>query len=369
MARFSFALAERVVYNPDAMSNLLEVRRQFSGAFPPRPGIYWSDLLVSAGVGWAAFIVGVQAVFGSPFYLAATVVATMALLRAALFIHELAHLRRGALPGFETAWNLLVGFPFMLPSLMYVESHGDHHRQSVFGTPADPEYAPIAQWSRLRIGGFIVTVLVVPFLLALRWGVLGPLSYLLPPLRRLVFQRASTLVINTDYRRPAPRGRQVFPWVLQEVAVEVVFWLILTGGIMGWVPVRWLFQWYLVGAGILLINQVRTLAAHRYNNDGKPLDSLGQLLDSINLGGWLIPTVLAAPVGLRYHALHHFLPTVPYHNLGTLHRRLLAELPSDSPYRCTEQKGILSTVHNLFQQASRNAKSALVSEDCAARGV
>jgi len=246
----------------------------------------------------------------------------------------------------------------MLPSLMYVESHGDHHRQTVFGTPDDPEYAPIARWSRLRIAGFVVTALMVPPLLALRWGVLGPLSYLIPPLRRLVVERASTLVINPSYRRPTPHGRHAVRWVLQEVAAAIVFWAIVAGVMANWIPTRWLFQWYIVGAGILLVNQVRTLAAHGYDNDGKRLDAIGQLLDSINLRGWPILTVLAAPLGLRYHALHHFLPTVPYHSLGALHRRLLEELPSDSPYRRTERDGILSTVRDLLLTEDRAAGEA-----------
>jgi fatty acid desaturase len=362
-------LIEWVAYNPCTMSTLLAIRRQFSGAFRPSPWIYWSDLLASAGVGWAAFAAGGQAPLASFTYLAATVVATVALLRAALFIHELAHLKRGTLPGLESVWNFLVGLPLMLPSLMYVESHGDHHRQSLFGTSADPEYASIERWSRLRIVGFIAIVLAVPPLLALRWGVLGPLSYLIPWLRRLVVQRASTLVINLGYRRPAPQGQNAVRWLLQEAAAAVVFWIIVAGGIAGWIPARWLLQWYLVGAGILLVNQVRTLAAHRYNNDGKQLDSLGQLLASINLRGWPLLTVLAAPLGLRYHALHHFLPAVPYHSLGALHRQLLAELPWDSPYRRTERGGILSTVQDLLQRASPNSGSAPLSEDCAAREV
>jgi fatty acid desaturase len=37
-------------------------------------------------------------------------------------------------------------------------------------------------------------------------------------------------------------------------------------------------------------------------------------------------------VGLRYHALHHLLPSVPYHNLGIAHRRLAAVLDPASPY-------------------------------------
>ena len=107
-----------------------ELRWRFANAFQPRPWIYWSDLLASASVGWVAFGMGVRAPFGSFLYITVTIVAVVALLRAAIFIHELAHLKRGALPGFEVAWHCVAGLPFMLPSLMYVGSHADHHRQA-----------------------------------------------------------------------------------------------------------------------------------------------------------------------------------------------------------------------------------------------
>jgi fatty acid desaturase len=285
----------------------------------------------------------------------ATTVAVVALLRAAVFIHELAHLKRGALPGFETTWHLLVGLPLLLPSLMYVGSHSDHHRQTTFGTTADPEYAPIARWDYRRIAWFIVSVLAIPFLLLLRWGVLGPLSCFIPSLRRLLIERASTLVINPDYHRPLPQGRQALRWRLQETAVAIVCWLVVIGGLTGAIPAHWLLHWYIVASGVLLLNQVRTLAAHRYENDGTPLDLTTQLLDSVTLSGRPIPTVFAAPLGLRYHALHHLLPSVPYHSLGTLHRQLLAELPLDAPYRRTQCRGIFTAVCDLVRKTPGDA--------------
>lgn len=328
--------------------SLADLRRRYANAFQPDPRIYWLDLLASVCVGWGAFAVAVASPFGSAWNLAATLVATVALLRASIFIHELAHKRAGSLAGFETAWNLLVGLPLMLPSLMYVGSHAEHHRRSVFGTSADPEYVPLAHWSRARIVLFVWTVALLPPALALRWGVLGPLSYLFPPLRRFVVGKLSTLVINADYVRPLPKGRQVRRWALQEGASCAFFWLVAALVYTGVVPWMWLVQWWIVGAGILVVNQVRTLAAHGYANEGEELDATGQLLDSINLRSTSVLTRLAAPVGMRYHALHHLMPSVPYHSLATLHRRLLEELPSAAPYRHTERRSILAVVAGLF---------------------
>jgi fatty acid desaturase len=335
---------------PRADATQSEIRRRFADAFRVRPGVYWTDMLASAGVGWTLFLVSVAAAPWSLLQLVATAGAVFALLRAALFIHELAHLRSGELPGFEFAWNLLVGIPVAVPSLMYVGSHTDHHKRTGFGTEEDPEYAPIAHWSRLRIALFVVTVAFVPFLLVLRWGALGPLSRLLPGLRRFVVAHCSTLVINVRYERPEPRGRAAVRWAWQEAGAAIFVWAVVAGLALGRIPIHAVSQWLLVAAGILVVNQVRTLAAHGYENAGEPVDSEGQLLDSINLTGWTPLTALVAPVGLRYHALHHYLPSLPYHSLGMVHRRLLAELPADAPYRRTVRDGLLAPLQKLWHK-------------------
>jgi fatty acid desaturase len=347
MADVSETCADRPPIELDAA----RIRQRFASAFRPRPLLYWADMGISALIGWSAFVLALGRPIGSMAHLGYTLLAIFALLRGALFIHELAHVRRGALPGFEVAWHALVGVPLMLPSLMYVGSHADHHRRNAFGTTADPEYAPIARWSRLRIARFVLGVALVPLILPIRWGVLAPLSHLFPPLRRLVVERASTLVINPSYRRPMPKGNQARRWVKQEAATGAFFWLVAAGVLLGWIPTLWIVQWYFVAAGILVVNQVRTLAAHGYENEGEQVDTVGQLLDSINLRGIPVLTALVAPVGLRYHALHHFLPAVPYHSLGTLHRRLLAELPSEAPYHRTERPGLLPTLRDLWKQS------------------
>ena len=327
------------------------IRQRFASAFRPKPWLYWLDMGFAAAIGWFSFFQALAAPIGSLAWSAWVFVSVFALLRGMLFIHEIAHLKRGAIPGFETAWHLILGFPLMLPSLMYVGSHNDHHRRSAFATGDDPEYAPIARWSRLRIVRFVAGVALVPLALPIRWGLLGPLSYLFGPLRRLVVERASTLVINPDYRRPLPKGRRAQRWAIQEAGAFVAVWTFVALLWAGIIPASALVTWYVVATGILTVNQVRTLAAHGYEHDGGGLDTTGQLMDSINLRGLPVLTALVAPVGLRYHALHHFVPSVPYHSLGTLHRQLLRELPRENPYRATERNGILPTIRDLWEKA------------------
>jgi fatty acid desaturase len=141
-------------------------------------------------------------------------------------------------------------------------------------------------------------------------------------------------------------------WLVQEVAVACTFWGIVASVYWGWMPMRWLAQWYVVTTGILMVNQARTLAAHRYDNNGEVVTADTQLLDSVTLSGGSILTICAAPVGLRFHALHHLLPTVPYHSLGALHRLLLTEFPPDSPYAQTQEHGIGTAVRRLFRHES-----------------
>jgi len=86
------------------------------------------------------------------------------------------------------------------------------------------------------------------------------------------------------------------------------------------------------------VNQLRTAVAHRFRHRGdEAMTFEEQILDSVNVPGSALETELWAPVGLRYHALHHLLPGLPYHNLGVAHRRIVAKLPPSAAYhRATE---------------------------------
>jgi fatty acid desaturase len=114
------------------------------------------------------------------------------------------------------------------------------------------------------------------------------------------------------------------------------------------------------------LNYVRNVAAHRYRNEGEPMTYTEQLLDSINITGHPIWTELLFPVGLRYHALHHIFPSLPYHNLGRAHRRLMAELPMDSPYRRTVHPSFASVVRQLWNDARSGRQNVLSTQRAAA---
>ena len=50
-------------------------------------------------------------------------------------------------------------------------------------------------------------------------------------------------------------------------------------------------------------------------------------------------TLLFFPFSIRYHALHHLFPSLPYHNLKKAHAHLVASLPQDSPYLSLDRPG------------------------------
>ncbi|WP_260924565.1 fatty acid desaturase family protein [Novosphingobium sp. 9] len=309
-----------------------------------RPAIYWPDMLANAAVGYATLAGAILA--SSPWVaLACALVSVLTLYRALLFIHELTHYHRDALPGFRFAWNLLVGVPMLIPSYMYEGVHSLHHSRVRYGTSEDPEYLPLALMKPWSLPVFALTSLLLPAALIVRGAILVPLGAVIPPVRRLVWERASSLSINPGFRRKAPEGefaRMVF-W--QEVGVSV--WsiaLIAASLAWGWRP---LIIAVAIVAAVALLNQVRTLVAHLWENEGEQMSVTEQYLDSVNVPPPGVMAGLWAPVGLRYHALHHLLPSLPYHSLGEAHRRLAANLAPGSTYTKANYPGLMPLMSRL----------------------
>ena len=120
--------------------------------------------------------------------------------------------------------------------------------------------------------------------------------------------------------------------------------------VLGWQPL-------LVALAIVsltaLLNQLRTLVAHLWENEGDPMTVTAQFLDSVNVPPPGIAAEIWAPVGLRYHALHHLMPSMPYHDLPKAHRRLAHQLGAGSTYDGANHPG-------MFNLVGRIARSTMI---------
>ncbi len=338
-----------------------EARSLIADLQRPNQTIYWVDFLSSVLAGHLTvhFILWLPLWYGfTPWVLvgmAVSYIMTVLLyMRALMFIHELVHLPERGFTGFRIAWNALCGILFFVPSFLYYP-HVDHHRRKHYGTDHDGEYLPLSNRSPWLIVGFIVQSLVIPFLAIFRFAVISPLCWLVPKLRPFVHRHMSTMLVDPFYERPDASPKVMRIVIIQEVLCFLwclVF--LLRGGVVRgeWLDPFWLIA-YSVAVGILVLNEVRTLGAHRWNNDGGEMTFEQQLVDTVNFPERPWFTELWGPIGTRYHALHHLFPRLPYHNLGEAHRRLTAGLPADSVYHQTSEVSLTSAIKKLWHR-SRN---------------
>lgn len=341
-----------------------QARSLISDLTAPSPKIYWIDFLLTIFAGHTCmhFMKLGSHSWGEPWVIPTLVIlypiTVFLYMRAVMFIHELVHLPKKGFKGFRIVWNLLCGIPFFVPSFLYYP-HVDHHRRKHYGTDHDGEYLSLSHTSPWVIVGFIVQALIIPFLGIFRFVVLSPICWIFPGARKIVHRHASTMVVDPFYERTDGSPQMMRIVVLQEigcflvgVALITFFWF-RTGQFFN----PFWFVAYAVAVGLLTVNEVRTLGAHRWTNAGGQMTFEEQLLDSVNYPNHAWISELWGPVGTRYHALHHLFPRLPYHNLGKAHRRLAEGLPADSPYHRTTAKSLTSEIVALWRRAANRESS------------
>ena len=346
--------------NPSGVS--FAEARNIVGAELARPNakIYWADFLSCILIGHVLFHLVLFMPAWAPGgvsggVLRAVMFGVTALLyyRAAMFTHELVHLR-DRLPGFRVAWNILCGIPFFMPSFTYLP-HTDHHRRRLYGTKYDGEYVPLRQHSRWLVVAMVLQSLVIPLLGVLRFTLLTPVCWLIPGARQWVYRHASTMVVDPSFCRP-PATPAATRLMYRQEFLCFCFACVFLGGRFFLPGDHWnalLLQAYLMGVAVVTLNSLRTLGAHLWAGDGEEMSFESQLLDSVNYPGQSWLTELWGPVGTRFHALHHMFPSIPYHNLPEAHRRLAQSLPEGSPYHQTIRGSLLATLADLFRHPRR----------------
>jgi fatty acid desaturase len=307
--------------------------------FEVQPARFWLDFLLSLIIAYTIGTVYLMAPLGSLAQWLAYPLTVFWIYRLGSLVHEVCHLNHREMRAFKVAWNLLFGVLTLAPSPFFTRHHRDHHSQRLYGQPEDPEYIVnvFRRGDLLSLLGYTLLVAAFPLIVFLRFF-LSPLSFLHPRLRDWTLRRASSLTMNIRYERKLNRfDRRAI------TAIELLCWLRATAmlaavavGATHWTRLP---LFYAVALGVLVLNQLRLLADHHFESEGRELGLTEHILDSCNFTGHDFMTWLLFPFAIRYHALHHLFPSLPYHNLRAAHEYLCRNLPTDSPYRGLDQPG------------------------------
>lgn len=330
---------------------LKEARALVAHLMKRNPVIYWFDLLLNLILGWGGFYLVVVTPAFSALNIVAFIVSAFSLYRAAIFVHEIVHFKKGTLKFFVAFWNLTAGMPLLIPSFTYYGVHNDHHKRDTYGTTEDGEYLPFGAEEGWKIIAYVFLSLILPLLFLTRFLILTPLSWIIPPLGRYAWERASSLTIDLSYRRPPPTKLDGKYWRVQEIGATLYAWAAAILIYTNTLPLKFAIVWYLVTLLVFTMNSLRTLGAHAYRNPGDvKMTVADQFLDSVDVtGGILSP--FWAPVGLRFHATHHLFPQMPYHSLGTAHNLLVKELSNNDLYLSATRQNLWHALGTLWEDS------------------
>ena len=327
--------------------------------FAVSPVRYWVDFLISLVAAYTATGVYLAAPSGSWRQLIAFPLAAFWLYRLGSLIHEVCHLGEHEMPVFKAAWNMLAGVMMLTPSPFFTRHHRDHHSQRFYGTPEDPEYVAnvVTGGDPASLATYAAYVAVFPVLVFLRF-LLAPLTWLHPGLRQWTLRHASALTFNRLYeRRLTPADRRAIlaveiPCFLRAALIPTLVLL----GINDWTRIP---QLYALAVATVMLNQMRQLADHHFEGDGSRVDMESHILDSCNFTRNDPLTLLFFPFSIRFHALHHLFPSMPYHQLAAAHAHLAATLPADSPYLSLDRPGWWSVARRTLFTSRRLAGTHL----------
>ncbi len=331
----------------DVRATLRDSGRDF---FHPSAWRYWIDFfgcLIPAYVASAIFL---GATMGSWQQLLSYPVALFFLYRLGSLVHEVCHLKHGEMNAYKLAWNLLAGIIIFSPSPFFTRHHRDHHSTHYFGTTDDPEYF-LSMYHRGNVLGIFMLIgkmLITPLVVFLRF-LLVPLIWLVHGWREWTLVHASSLsmALNPSYERklnPVDRRNiAIVEWLCWVRATQIL--VVIALGITDWTRLPLLYS---LGFGVLCMNTLRLAGDHHGHSHGDAVSMADHILDSCNYTGRDAMTAILFPFSIRYHALHHIFPSLPYHNLAAAHRYLIQTLEPTSPYRSLDRNGWWAVAKHTF---------------------
>ena len=311
---------------------------------------YWADFALSLTLGYTAGSLYLSAPLGSVWQLIAFPFAVFWIYRLGSLVHEVCHLPQHEMRLFKVTWNLLVGVITLAPSPFFTRHHRDHHSCKVYGTLEDPEYVTNfcrggGMWGTLR---YLSEIAIFPLVVFLRF-LLAPLTFLHPRLRRFVLRRGCSLTLNWRYERKVDTfDARVLTAI--ELLCSLRAMLMLVAVYVGWTEWTRLPLFYVLAVSVLGLNQMRLLGDHHLKSDGNKLPLDDHILDSCNYPGRDFFVWLLFPFSIRYHALHHMFPSLPYHNLAAVHAHLSRALPENSPYHSLSRPSWWSVAKDAFRR-------------------
>jgi fatty acid desaturase len=317
--------------------------------FRVSPARYWFDFLLSLVFAYGLGSVYLMAPLGALHQFVAFPFAVFWIYRLGSLVHEVCHLGHHEMRGFKVTWNLVVGVFTLTPSPFFTHHHRDHHSARMYGTKEDPEYIVnlFEPGSFLSLLTYCLLVALFPLLVFLRF-LLAPLTFIHPRVRDWFLRRGSALTMNYRYERKVNRFDR---WAITTVellccARAAVMLIAVAIGVSDWTRLPLLYS---LGLGVLILNQMRLLADHHFEGDGQPCELDQHIRDSCNFTGRDFLTWVFFPFSIRYHALHHLFPTLPYHNLKAAHGYLVANLPPDSPYHSLDEQSWWSVARRTLR--------------------
>lgn len=306
--------------------------------------LYWGDLLGTAACCYGLMYLCMTSPVLSLERWLSFAICSFFVNRGIYFIHEIVHQGK-YLKGFETAHSLLFGCVFKIPSYIHTPHHY-HHRSTSYATQDDPEYDDA--WIGKSLGNYLSVIpvsLMIPVILFVRFG-LVPLCYpfMSETQRNKVFQKASTFAMNPKYERPMHTKEEFKNWMIQDGLACAINGSVLIMFLTSNMSLANFLTFHLFCSTFFFLNFYRALVAHKYVADPSNKTIEAQVKDSISIPS-SITDFFWAPLGLKFHSLHHYFPTIPYHNLQKAHEILVAA--GDEVY--------LSSLESSLPEALRKA--------------